>query len=310
MNKTVVEVKNLTKKFTSGKKIIKAVDNISFSIKEGEIVGLLGPNGAGKTTTIQMLLGLITPTKGEIDIFGKKLKNHREEILQVMNFSSTYTHLPWRLSVWENLIVVALLYSVENPEEKVNEVIKIMKLAEVKNKTIIELSSGWITRVNLARTFLNSPKLILLDEPTASLDPEGAYDIRNEIINYRKEKQATILWTSHNMAEVEEVCDRVIFLHKGKVVAEDTPEGLAGTIKICRISLMVKEGQKKLEKICSENNWQYRISGRFSTIETTEQEIPILLSKLIENNIDYSEISIDKPNLEDYFIQKAKERKT
>ena len=111
--------------------------------------------------------------------------------------------------------MVALLYSVEKPEAKVKEVMKLMKLEEVKNKTIIELSSGWITRVNLARTFLNSPQLILLDEPTASLDPEGAYDIRKEIINYRKENQATILWTSHNMAEVEEVCDRVIFLQKG-----------------------------------------------------------------------------------------------
>ena len=225
MNK-IIEVKNLAKKF--GK--FTAVDEISFSVNTAEITGLLGPNGAGKTTIIQMLLGLVMPTHGEIKIFGKELSSNREELLQFMNFSSTYTNLPWRITVWENLYVVALLYSVKKPKEKVMEVIKIMELETVKNKTINQLSSGWITRVNLARTLLNNPRLILLDEPTASLDPEAAVKVREVILKYKKENNATILWTSHNMFEVEKVCDRVIFLKEGKIIAIDTPSRLAKTI--------------------------------------------------------------------------------
>ena len=306
MDNKIIEVYDLTKKFGSPAGEFKAVDNISFSISEGEIVGLLGPNGAGKTTTIQMLLGLITPTSGTIHIFGKDLIKHREDILSRVNFSSTYTHLPWRVSVWENLYVVALLYSVANAKEKVAEVIRIMHLEEVQNKTIIDLSSGWITRVNLARTFLNTPDLILLDEPTASLDPEGAADTRDEILKYRKKGNATILWTSHNMAEVEEVCDRVIFLKEGKIIAIDTPEGLAKKIPFCRISLMVESGEDKLLAITNLNKWKVLKAEKFISIELIEEEIPYFLNSLAEKSIKYSEISIDKPTLEDFFISIAK----
>ncbi len=307
-DEVVVEVKNLTKKFGPAKAETIAVDNISFSIKEGEIVGFLGPNGAGKTTTIQMLLGLVIPTSGTIDIFQQSLFQHREEILSRMNFSSTYTHLPWRLSVFENLYVVALLYSVKNPKEKVAEVIKKMNLEEIKDETIDKLSSGWITRVNLARTFLNNPRLILLDEPTASLDPEGADEIRKKILEYRKREKATILWTSHNMAEVEEVCDRVIFLHKGKIIAEDTPRGLAKTIKFCRVSFIIEEKQAEFLRIIKQNKWKVIISDKFITIELVEEDIPLLIQILAEEEINYSEISIDKPTLEDFFISTARKQ--
>ena len=302
MDKIIVEVKNLTKKFGD----FTAVDDISFTINEGEIVGLLGPNGAGKTTTIQMLLGLITPTEGRIEIFGKDMKKFREEILTLSNFSSTYTHLPWRLTVWENLYVAALLYDVKEPKEKVKNVIKMMNLEEYNDKTIDKLSSGWITRVNLARTFINDPKLILLDEPTASLDPEGAFEIRKEILNYRKTNNTTILWTSHNMAEVEEVCDRVIFLKEGKIIATDTPAGLSKTIRFCRISMMVEKGLDKLTKLVEEKEWKIVSKDRFITIEIREEEIPGFLNTLSQEEVQYSEISIDKPTLEDFFITIAK----
>lgn len=302
----MVEVKNLTKKFGPPKGGLIAVNNISFTINEGEIVGLLGPNGAGKTTTIQMLLGLITPSEGKIEIFSKDMRKFREEILTLSNFSSTYTHLPWRLSVWENLYVTALLYDVKEPKEKVKHVIKMMHLEDMIDKTIDKLSSGWITRVNLARTFINNPLLILLDEPTASLDPEGASEIRTEILNYRKGNSSTILWTSHNMAEVEEVCDRVIFLKEGKIVAIDTPTELAKRIRFCRITLMIEDGLDKLVEITESRGWKIISKDRFITVEIKEEEISTLLNAFSKESIRYSEISIDKPTLEDFFITIAK----
>src|SRR3989344_2224394 len=313
--KNIVEVKNLSKTFSRASdpvpffsKTIKtvAVKDISFSIKKGEILGLLGPNGAGKTTTIQMLLGLITPTSGTINIFGKNFEKNRKEILKQVNFSSTYTNLPWRLSVWENLYVVALLYAVDNPKEKIGQVIKQLNLTSRKDHQVGELSSGWITRLNLARTFINNPRFILLDEPTASLDPESAGQIREQILKLRSELGTTVLWTSHNMAEVEEVCDRVIFLKTGKIVAEDTPQGLANRISNIRVSLMIKDGKKRLKSILSESNWKAKESGRFVIVEIKEKEVPYLLNSLAAKKIDYSEISIDKSTLEDYFLAMAR----
>ena len=316
-SKYIVEVKNLTKIFIKSisafpffgkKRKTVAVNNISFEIRQGEILGLLGPNGAGKTTTIQMLLGLITPTFGTINIFGKNFEKNRKEILKQVNFSSTYTNLPWRLSVWENLYVVALLYGINRPSDKVEQIIKLLNLTSRRNHQVAELSSGWITRLNLARTFINNPRFILLDEPTASLDPEGASQIRDHILRLRKETGTTVLWTSHNMAEVEEVCDRVIFLKTGKIVAEDTPQGLANRISNIRVSLMIKDGKKRLRSILSESNWKAKESGRFIIVEIKEKEVPYLLNSLAAKKIDYSEISIDKSTLEDYFLAMARKQ--
>ena len=284
------------------KKAVTAVNNISFSVKKGEILGLLGPNGAGKTTTIHMLLGLITPTSGTIRIFGKNFADKRKEILQKMNFSSSYTHLPWNLTVWENLYVAALLYDIKNPKEKVRQIIKLLHLEAKANTEVNELSSGWNTRLNLGRTFINDPQFILLDEPTSSLDPEGAEEIRKQILKIRKELATTILWTSHNMAEVEEVCDRVIFLNKGKIIAEDTPEGLAKRIEKIRISLMVKDGKKRLLNFSRENKRKAVVRRRFLIIELLEDDIPRLINFIAGQKIEYTEISIEKPKLEDYFL--------
>lgn len=298
----LVEVSQLTKRFSK----INAVNHISFSIKKGEIVGLLGPNGAGKTTTIHMLLGLITPTSGSIEIFGKNLSTHQSEILQFMNFSSTYTHLPFRLTVRENLYVVALLYSVVKPAKKVDEVISIFSLDPYKNTAVTDLSSGWITRLNLARTFLNDPQFILLDEPTASLDPESADEVRKQILTKQKKDGMTILWTSHNMAEVEKVCDRVIFLHKGKIIAQDSPEGLARRISISRVRFLI-EHKSSLDKLVYAYKWNVQYEGRYVVVTLNEREIPQLLSLLTSSHIVYNEISIDQPTLEDFFLSTVKE---
>src|SRR5581483_8234151 len=177
----ILKVNKLTKKFGN----FLAVNNIDLTLKEGEILGFLGPNGAGKTTTIQMLLGVLTPSSGEILYFGKNLAKYREEILDQLNFSSTYTNLPWRLTVYENLKFISYLYSVSNRSKKLNEIIEIFKLEDLKNKFMAQLSAGQKTRVNLAKAFLNNPKILLLDEPTASLDP----DIAKYILNFIQEKR-------------------------------------------------------------------------------------------------------------------------
>ena len=317
MKTTILKVKNLTKTFSGGKfslrrvkkEKITAVDDISFQISEGEIVGLLGPNGAGKTTTIQMILGLITPTSGSISVFGLDLKMHRKRILKEVNFSSTYTHLPWNLTVWENLYVQALLYGIDNPKLKVTEIIEVFSLIGKKDKEVNELSSGWTTRLNMAKAFLNNPRFILFDEPTASLDPESAEGVRQEIRRVRRKFQTTILFTSHNMAEVEQICDRVVFLDKGKIIARDTPEGLAKRIKISRIEMMIDDGLKRLQRLIRENLWQIKVSGRFTTVEIAEKENTKFLNLLSERGISYREISIEKPTLEDFFLLTAKKQK-
>ncbi len=217
-----IEVKSLVKDFDG----FKAVDELSFVAEEGKITGLLGPNGAGKTTTIQMLLDIITPTSGSISIFGKDFKDHREEILSKVNFSSPYVALPTNLTVLENLLTFARLYSVKKPKEKIDELADFFEIRHLLNKITASLSTGQLTRVNLTKAFINNPKLLLLDEATASLDPDIADKTRKVLKKMQLEKGVTILYTSHNMAEIEELCDKVIFMNKGKVREEGTVEEL------------------------------------------------------------------------------------
>ena len=219
----MLKVKNLTKSFGD----FTAVDRVSFELKKGEILGLLGPNGAGKTTTIQMLLGTLKPTSGQIEYFGKDFFANRSEVLQEINYASAYSRLPWRLTAGENLDVYARLYGVKNRKERIDKLMREFEVSEIKNKTMDGPSAGQSTRVMLCKAFINYPKLILLDEPTASLDPDIASRVRQFLLRQQQEYQVSMLFTSHNMKEVTEVCDRVIFLKNGKIIAEDTPENLA-----------------------------------------------------------------------------------
>jgi len=297
----ILQVKNLKKKF--GK--FMAVNNISFSLKEGEILGLLGPNGAGKTTTIQMLLRVLMPTSGEVKYFNKSLTDNREEILEKVNFSSTYTQLPWLLTVAENLKFISYLYQIKNRSQRIKKIIETFRLKRLMKEQMKDLSSGEVTRVNLAKAFINYPKILLLDEPTASLDPETADYIRKFLIKERNKFNVSIIWTSHNMAEVEEVCDRVVFINHGKIIADDTPERLAKTIEICHVALNVPDGLKRTIEICQNKKVIYKLEGRNVVVDLKEKEIPEFLRELMDRGVFYDQISIEKPTLEDYFLQVA-----
>ncbi len=218
----IIEVVDLKKSWGT----VCAVDGLSFSVEEGTITGLLGPNGAGKTTTIQMLLDLITPTSGVIRIFGKDLSHHREEVLAKLNFSSPYVALPGNLTVRENLLTFGRLYGVPNLRGKIDELSSFFEIQGFINKMTSNLSTGQLTRLNLTKALLNDPKLLLLDEPTASLDPDIADRTRALLLRIQKERGVSILYTSHNMEEVEEICDRVIFIQHGKLKDEGTPDEL------------------------------------------------------------------------------------
>ena len=228
----MIEVGGLTKRF--GK--ITAVDDIRFSVQKGEILGLLGPNGAGKTTTIQLLLGITTPTSGQIFIFGLDLAKNRRRILERVNFSSTYTQLPTNLTVWENMNVFAKLYGIRRPADKIKGLLDFFGIQHTLHLRTGQLSTGQMTRLNLAKALINDPEIIFLDEPTASLDPEIASRVRDMLRRIQKEKDITIIYTSHNMFEVEIMCDRVLFMSRGKIVLEGTPKdikrrAMAGTLE-------------------------------------------------------------------------------
>jgi len=230
----IVEVENLTKRFED----FTAVDGISFQIRQGEIFGVLGPNGAGKTTTIQMLLGLVTPTSGSIRMFGLDLETHREQILSQVNFSSTYISMPFALTVEENLRFVARLYGMADIKRRIDDVVKILEMEEFRNKVTRKLSSGQLTRLTLAKAILTEPKILFLDEPTASLDPDIADKIRGVLKEVRRSTGLSILYTSHNMKEMEEMSDRIIFLQRVKIVAQGTAQ-----------EIIERFGQQDLEEV-------------------------------------------------------------
>ena len=239
-----LEVKNLVKKFKS----TIAVNNISLEIEKNNTLGLLGPNGCGKTTSIGMMLGLITPTSGEIFIDGIKLNSeNRINLLSLMNFASPYVELPKKLTVRQNLEVYARLYGVSNKVERIEELVEDLNLSKFLDKNTGELSSGQKNRVSLAKSLINKPKLLFLDEPTASLDPDVGDFVREYLEKYKNKNELTMLLASHNMKEVERLCGKIIMMKQGKIVDEGTCE-----------ELINKHGRKNLEdtflKIARGNN--------------------------------------------------------
>jgi len=300
----VLEVKNLVKKFGA----FTAVNNISFDLKEGEILGFLGPNGAGKTTTIDMLLGLTTPTSGSMNFFGLPFEENRVSILKKMNFSASYINMPWILTVKENLYTFARLYEVDNYKEKVEKLMEEFQMTNLRDKLTNDLSSGQLTKLYLCKAFINNPKLLLLDEPTAFLDPDIADVIRKLILARVKKEKMSILFTSHNMAEVTEICDRVTFLSKGKIIAEDTPEELAQKIKFCKVRLSFAEGNEKVKTLLDNYKYNYVANNKETVISLDEYNVGQLLGRLSLAKLKYSQITIDKPTLEDFFIKVAREK--
>ena len=203
-----------------------AVDGVSFEVGRNEIVGLLGPNGAGKTTIINMILGVLEPTAGTIRVEGLDVVEHRRRTLERTNFAAVYTPLPGNLTLYQNLRFFGLLYGVNDPAKRISEVLEQFDLERFRHTKCGVLSSGEQTRAALAKALLNRPHLLLLDEPTASLDPAAAKDIRARICEFAAQEAVGVLWTSHNMVEVEKVCDRVLFLSHGKILLEGNPKTL------------------------------------------------------------------------------------
>ena len=220
----VLSVTGLSKRYGS----VEAVRDVTFAVEPREIVGLLGPNGAGKTTTINMVLGVLEPSVGSVVIEGADLATHRAQALARTNFAAVYSSLPGNLTVYQNLRVFGLIYAVRNLRARIEESLSEFDLLRFRNVKCGVLSSGEQTRVALAKAMLNRPHLLLLDEPTASLDPSMAKDIRKRIRAFADNGGSGVLWTSHNMYEVEEVCDRVLFISKGRILLEGDPRKLPG----------------------------------------------------------------------------------
>jgi ABC-2 type transport system ATP-binding protein len=231
---TILQLKDLGKDFGA----IRAVDGVSFSINAGEIVGFLGPNGAGKTTTINMVLGILEPTAGSITVMGKGLEQHRSELADQMNFAAVYAHMPHNLTVRQSLVVFGLLYGVIDHKRRLPGLLAEYDLADFADTKVGLLSSGESSRLNLAKALMNRPRLLLLDEPTASLDPSVAQHIRARIKDYAAAAGSAILWTSHNMHEIEAVCDRVLFLSRGRILLSGDPRALPS-----------EHGKKDLEEL-------------------------------------------------------------
>jgi|TARA_A100001388_G_scaffold1573_1_gene1148 ABC-2 type transport system ATP-binding protein len=229
-----LEIINLEKTY----KDKKAVNNISFKVNQNEIIGILGPNGCGKTTTIGMILGLLKPSKGKILINGIEIEKRRVELLDKLNFISPYIELPKKLTVQQNLIVYGKLYDVKKLNEKIDYLSDKLKLSEMLNKITGELSSGQKNRVSLAKSIINDPKVLLLDEPTASLDPETGDYVRSFLEEYQKEKKASIVLASHNMSEVERLCSSVLMMNNGSIIDYGSPK-----------ELIKKHGRENMEEV-------------------------------------------------------------
>ena len=231
---SILEVSNVSKSFGG----VKANVDICMSVEKGKIVGLIGPNGSGKTTTIGMILGLLKPTSGEVLINGIKIEKNPIEILQKINFISPYIELPKKLTVKQNLIVYGKLYNIQNLKQRINFLSEKLRLGDLLDKITGELSSGQKNRVSLAKALINDPTVLLLDEPTAALDPETADFIRSFLEKLREEKKISVLLASHNMDEVKRLCNSVMMMKDGNIVDGGTPE-----------DLIEKYGQKNLEEV-------------------------------------------------------------
>ena len=232
--KKPLEIIGLSKTYN----IKEAVKNVSFEVGQNEIIGILGPNGCGKTTTIGMILGLLKPSKGKVLINGVEIENQRVDLLNKLNFISPYIELPKKLTVRQNLEVYGRLYDINKLKEKIDYLSEKLRLYEFIDKLTGELSSGQKNRVSLAKSIINDPKVLLLDEPTASLDPETGDFIRNFLEEYQQENKTSILLASHNMAEVERLCSSVLMMNKGSIIDEGRPE-----------ELIKKHGRKNMEEV-------------------------------------------------------------
>jgi ABC-2 type transport system ATP-binding protein len=303
MPEHILEVQNLVKTYGS----FRAVDNISFCVPKGKVIGLLGPNGAGKTTTLHMLLGITLYTAGTIKYFGRDFVTHRQYCLQRINFTSSFNTLQGRISVWENLLVFSHLYGVKKPERKILDLVDYFEISKVLHQKFWNLSAGQKTRVNLIKSLLNDPELVLMDEPTASLDPDIADKTLSLIEGLKKSRNISLLYTSHNMDEITRICDEVIFIDHGKIVLQDTPVALTKRIPNAQLKLTFEGSQEAVERFLTEQDQRFAFDGHSSVIvDTGEKLIPKLIFGLGNAGVWITDIEIRKPTLEDVFLQIAR----
>lgn len=304
---SVLQVKELTKCYPGPQPVV-AVDHISFELKKGEILGFLGPNGSGKTTTIQMLLGTLLKTSGDITYFDLDFSKHRREILQNVSFASTYLSLPYILTVEENLEVLGFLYGLSRKEsrKKYEPLLERFGIAKYRKQKVAVLSAGQITRLMMVKAFFIDPKIVLLDEPTASLDPDISRDICAFLLEQRDKTGLSILFTSHKMGEVAEVCDRVIFLDRGKIIANDKPEKLAKNNAFFRLHLSLPDHLLSAVEVAKHFKHIHRIDANSLEIDMKEEQIPEFLHELSAKRIVYTSIRIEEPSLDDYFLKIAR----
>lgn len=316
MHSSPLIVKNLSKTFYS-KKIFRiqesfqAINNISFHLNQGEVLGLLGPDGSGKTTTMQMLLGLMKPCSGSIEYFGKNFLNYKKELLKKVTFASSYIHLPGMLTVYENLDIMARLYDIpyNQRHETIKKLLKTFDIWNLKDKYSSLLSPGHSARVILVKAFLPNPKIVLLDEPTASLDPEIAEQVRKFILNQQEQHGTSIILASHNMPEITEVCNRILILKEGKIIEDNTPEQLIKTISLARLQLVYEYQMDEVENYIKSLDLNYKMHKNSIEIKIDEHKIPSLLSNLTKAGFECVGISIEKPTLKDYFLNIVKKDK-
>jgi ABC-2 type transport system ATP-binding protein len=302
MRDDILVVENLYKRFGG----FTAVDGISFYVPKGKVVGLLGPNGAGKTTVIQMLLGILRANGGSISYLGKNFFEEREYCLSRINYASAFNTLQGRISVFENLLVFSGLYSIKNPEDKIKKLADRFEISGLLNKKYWDLSTGQRTRVNVVKSLLNDPKIILMDEPTASLDPDIADKFLSMIEEMRELFDLSILYTSHDMQEVERICDQVIFLNQGKIVAKGTPAALARNIAYSKVTVVFEGERDVVRDFLNHKKIKYKLVENTFVLRVKEQKLTEAVFALKSLKVKILDIEIAKASLENYFLSIAR----
>ena len=308
----VIQVRNLVKTFPSKEGKLIAVNNNSFNVKKGEIFGLLGVNGAGKSTTLNILSGLTTPDSGTIAIFGKDFFKHEEEIKSKFNLATAYYSLSSHVTVKENLNVYARLYNVMNHQQKIQELTEKFMISHLLHTKVQSLSSGARSRLGLVKSMLNDPQLLLLDECTVGLDPAMAELTRDYLQKYNQETGCTIIFTSHYMQEVEQLCHRIAFMDEGKIVKVGTAKDLLQELELQTVTLHFSQKIEKAKKMLEQEGIKYTFNHAGALqfhIKNKDKIIYPLLKKFVNNDIPFDDLHLDKPTLEEYFIKKSREQR-
>lgn len=318
MLESALSVSQLSKQFNSKKYFFSrsiesywAVKNVSFSIGREQTLGLLGANGAGKTTIMHMLLGTLTPTGGDIRYKNQTLANNREEIMKRISFASTYIRLPAGLSVFRSLIFFGELYGLKKniAIDRTMHLLKEFDLWDHRDNDAATLSAGQTTQAIIAKAFLHDPEIVLLDEPTASLDPDIALVIRSFVKQHQKEHGTALLVTSHNMDEVAYLCSSILVLANGSIVASGTPASLSATITTARIDLTIEQNADQACLLIQEIGGRYTFQEKRYEFELDQKNIAAFIENLAIHAVRYSQISIQQPTLQDYFLAHAREQR-